>query len=392
MQRGKCMQPMDLRSEIAALRHTLYMNWGGSGPSPRRALEAANETMLSLNDRYGPMSMPALEESFRILRRCRERLATLLGAETEEIALMESTSDGINRIAWGIPWQEGDEIVITDSEHISGIAPWEYLAERLGVRVVRAPVAESEADIEPIVDALTERTRLLFVSHVSYKSGAVLPLAELTEIAHQRGIFVGVDGAQSVGQLPIDLAELGVDFYALPGQKWLLGPDGTGALFVRREAQQRLLPSVIGWASLANEGVPLNFHPDARRYEVAGRFVPAFAAFDAAVECIAEIGVKAIRDRILQLVDRFTGRLSALPGVEWFGPRAGGEPTGLVACTLANHDPAKVVPRLWKEHRIVCRWIDQPRLLRFSIHAFNTEDEVDEVVDVLERLLEGAED
>src|SRR5690606_7557799 len=122
---------------------------------------------------------------------------------------------------------------------------------------------------------LTPRTRLIFVSHVSYKSGALLPLDEWVALAKQRGILIGADGAQAVGQLPVDLRTLGVDFYALPGQKWLLGPDGTGALYVRKEVQEMLEPSLVGWATLSPESwsgeTPLRFHADARRYEVAGR-------------------------------------------------------------------------------------------------------------------------
>lgn len=378
-----------LRNEMAALRHVLYFNWGGSGPSPARVVETAHQTFVALNDQYGPMAMPALEEAARLLQTCRTECAELLACDVDEIALMESTSDGINRIAWGLSWQAGDEVIISDVEHISGIAPWLQLANRFGIRVIRASLSSDNGNAAPILERVTERTRLVFVSHVSYKTGTVLPLKEISKEAEKRGFLVGVDGAQAVGQFPVSPRDLGVHFYALPGQKWLLGPDGTGALFVRKDAQEQLAPSTIGWASLQSERTDEDlcaFHPNARRFEVAGRFVPAFAAFAKAIGLIRQVGVETIQERIRALGQRLANGLRSLPNVELFqwNPEAA---TGLIAIQIQGMDAASVVRRLWKEHQVVCRWIDEPRLLRFSVHAFNSEAEIDLAVDALRDVL-----
>lgn len=379
-----------LREEIAALRNVLYFNWGGSGPSPERVVEKANQTFRDLNDRHGPMSSPALEEAARLLQACRIELAQLLGCDTEEIALMESTSDGINRIASGLAWEPGDEVILSDEEHISGIAPWLQLASRLGIRVIRAPVSAAEGDPASILEQVTPRTRLVFLSHVSYKTGTLLPLRDIAKEAERRGFLVGVDGAQAVGQFPVSLPDLGVHFYALPGQKWLLGPDGTGALFVRNDVRDQLMPSAIGWASLQSERTDndqCEFHPSARRFEIAGRFVPAFAAFTEAIRLIRQIGIESLQARIRDLTKRFAGGLETVPNARLFRYNPKEHLTGLIAMKVEGADISDIVRRLWNEHKVVCRWIDEPRLVRFSIHAFNTESEIDQAVDALRHVL-----
>lgn len=380
----------EVRAEMAALDQVLYFNWGGSGPSPARVVETAHRTFVVLNDRYGPMAAPALEESARLLQHCRAELARLLSCGSNEIALTESTSDGINRIAWGLPWQAGDEVIISDVEHISGIAPWLHLAKRFGIRVVRAPVAVAPDDPTPILERVTHRTRLVFVSHVSYKTGAVLPLEEIAKEAERLGFLVAVDGAQAVGQFAVAPRELGVHFYALPGQKWLLGPDGTGALFVREDALELLSPSVVGWASLRSDRPADDqcvFHADARRYEVAGRFVPAFAALAEAIGLIRQIGLDVIQRRIRELATRLVSGLRSLSRIRLVQDASELPATGLIAVEVHGVDPSVVVKRLWEEHRVVCRWIDEPRLLRFSVHAFNDEREVDHVVEAVREVL-----
>lgn len=380
----------EVRAEIAALNHVLYFNWGGSGPSPARVLETAHRAFAALNDSYGPMAIPALEEAARLLQQCRAELARLLSCSINEVALMESTSDGINRIAWGLPWRAGDEVIISDVEHISGIAPWLHLAKRFGIRVVRASIAADYGDPTPILSRVTDRTRLVFVSHVSYKTGAVLPLEDIAKEAERRGFLVGVDGAQAIGQFAVAPRELGVHFYALPGQKWLLGPDGTGALFVREDVLDTLMPSTVGWASLRSERTDddrCDFHSNARRYEVAGRFVPAFAALAEAIGLIRQIGLDVIQQRIRELAARMVDGLRALPQIRLVSEMSEPPATGLIAMEIYGIDPSDVVKRLWEEHRVVCRWIDEPRLLRFSVHAFNDEREIDQVVEAVRAVL-----
>lgn len=384
------MEPIKaVREEIAALRNVTYLNWGGSGPSPRRVTESECAAIHELNDEHGPMSFTALKASFSMLERARASLARFLGCKSSEIALVNSTSEAINKIAWGFEWQPGDEVLISDLEHVSGIAPWMYLEKVKGIRLVRARSREGRLDVDQLLDKVTPRTRLVMISHVSYISGATLPIAELAVEAEARGFLLGVDGAQSVGAIPVDPHALGVHFYALPGQKWLLGPDGTGALYVREDMLERMQPSYIGWASLPHERVEtegLRFHASARKYEVGGVRVPSFAALAEAVDTLHDIGIDRIAERIAELRAYLLQRLEA-SGVTVWGRDEEKDRSGLVSVRLDGVDPKDAVKALWEEHRVVVRWIDTPRVLRFAVHAFNSEEDIDRAVDALRRVL-----
>ncbi|NLN27893.1 MAG: aminotransferase class V-fold PLP-dependent enzyme [Firmicutes bacterium] len=379
-----------LRDEMAALKNVTYLNWGGSGPSPRRVVEAEIRAIHALNDEHGPMSATALAHAAGLLAGARRALAALLGCSHEEIALVESTSAAINRIACGIDWREGDEVIISDVEHISGVAPWLHLERLKGIRMVEVATEGGRLDVQRVLDHVTPKTRLVLLSHVSYVSGAVLPVAEMAREAEARGFLLAVDGAQSAGAMPVNLHELGVHAYALPGQKWLLGPDGTGALYVRRDVQDLLVPSYVGWASLrmeALQGGRIQFHGDARRYEVAGHRVPAFAALAEAAEALTDIGMERVAARIAELTDHLIGRLQDVPGVRPWGKDPAVDRSGLVSVELAGVDPEPVVRALWERHRVVVRSIPKPRLLRFSVHAFNTEEDIDRAVGALADVL-----
>src|SRR5690606_35345575 len=136
--------------------------------------------------------------------------------------------------AAGIDWRAGDEVIISDLEHVSGVAPWQRLATARGVKIINLKSLGGYVSPRQIEEAITDSTRLVCLSHVSYATGAELPVREACAAASRRGVMVVVDGAQSAGHILVDVRSIGCDFYALPGQKWLLGPEGTGALYVRK--------------------------------------------------------------------------------------------------------------------------------------------------------------
>ena len=203
---------------------TAYLNTGTSGPLPRGAAEAIEHAMWREVD-LGRASPSGLPDYAPMVQDTRQRLATLIGADVAEVALTDSTTHGINAIVWGLPWQSEDEVLTSTVEHPGIVAPLHHLARRTGVSL-RTVVPDA------IACSVTDHTRLVAVSHVSFSTGARLPIEEIAYAAHQQGALLLVDGAQAVGAVPVDVHALDVDAYAFPGQKWLCGPEGIGALYV----------------------------------------------------------------------------------------------------------------------------------------------------------------
>ena len=236
-----------IRQEMPATTSHLYLNTGTFGPLPNCVTQAMQER-LQADLRNGRLGAEVFTAIIAIYDNARKSAARLLNADVQEIALTDSTGSGMNIISYGFNWQEGDEVITTNHEHISALAPLYQIRDRYGV-VIRiadlGPYADRPAH-EAISELVTPRTRLIVLSHVTWTTGAALDIAAVGRLGHQRGIPVLIDGAQSAGAIPIDVKALDIDFYAIPMQKWLCGPDGTGALYVRQEALQYVAPTYVG--------------------------------------------------------------------------------------------------------------------------------------------------
>lgn len=416
-----------LRREIPLLERWIYMNTGTSGPFPVAVTEAQIDWIRRL-ERDGGGSPAVWQAMNSLLERTREAWARMLGAPAVgDIALTHNTSEGLALVAAALDWQLGDEVIVSDLEHISGLLPWAHLQRRHGVVVRFLETREGNLTVADVQAAITPRTRLICFSHVSYSTGAILPVQELCRLARERGILTLIDGAQAVGQFPVNVAELGCDFYAAPGQKWLLGPEGTGALYVKAEHLPRLTPPLVGWASAARMFVSFSgeeeewLHPDARRFEVATPPLVAVAGIEAALKFMENLGMEAVWNRVSGLARECRRRLAELPGVRVWGIDEPDQFSGLVTFSLEQEGapaqlvspgedgttsgsgeegeardeaggpltPEAVVERLFREHGIVCRSIPHPRGVRLSLHAFNTEEEIQQVCGALGLLLDS---
>ena len=238
-----------VRAELPVLERYAYLNAGTNGPLPRRAAEAM-QRVLESDLTEGRSSKPYFEGLLAQREELRAALARVLRAPVEGVALATSTTEGCNVVITGLGIGPGDEVVTTDSEHpglFGGL-----LTSGAEVRAVELRARPAAGALEALDAAITPRTRLIAVSHVSWLTGAVFPVRELAG----RGIPVLVDGAQAAGTIPVDVAELGCDFYTVSAQKWLLGPDVTGALYVHPDWREKLrmtIPSYASWDWEAEE-------------------------------------------------------------------------------------------------------------------------------------------
>jgi L-cysteine/cystine lyase len=361
----------------------VYLNTGSSGPPPYAVIEAmrAADDLCSGPAYLEGTGLFALQTA--IAARAREGAARLVKTDPDNVALTQNTTHGMNLGVASIGWREGDEVVSATTEHPGCLAPLHNLQRRFGVRVTLIPPPVTAERVEA---AVSPRTRLVALSHVDWTSGEVLPLEEICILARERDVLTLVDGAQSVGAIPVDAPATGADMYAFTGHKWVLGPEGMGAFYVRPGCD---VPSTnVGFISLPDPsafdaGGGYELRADARRFE-ASTMSPALAAgFAAAAEAAherGEAGFEGIRRRADLLMDL----LSEMPRLSLRSPRPA--QSGLVSFEVEGVAAKEVAERLL-EKRFVLRYLPEPNsYVRASTHLFNTEEEIEGLAKAVARL------
>ncbi|HEX6816837.1 MAG TPA: aminotransferase class V-fold PLP-dependent enzyme [Ktedonobacterales bacterium] len=378
-----------IREEMPAVRACAYLNAGTNGPLPQRAHEALlTETRRELEEgRITPERYPRISA---IKQETRAHIAALLGCDPSEVALTHNTTEGMNIALMGLDWRPGDEAITSWLEHPGGLYPLYLLRQRFGVKIRMTGIGSESGDpVAELRQALTPRTRAVVLSHVSWSTGRVLPLRELAEVTHAAGALLLCDAAQSCGMVPSRMAELGVDAYACSGQKWLCGPDGTGALFVRRDRLGDIAQTFTGYASFAardNEGyfVPTK---GAVRFEAATLYPPSVAALNAGLEWIErEVGWAWAYARIAALGRACYDTLAALPGVTMHTPRD--EMAGLVHFAVEGIEPQELTKQLC-ERGVIIRHLADPAVNRVSTGFYNAEEDIARLAEGIREVRQG---
>jgi L-cysteine/cystine lyase len=373
-----------IRQEMPATRANIYLNTGTFGPLPTPVIEAMQQQMQKELEE-GRLGAEAFETISATYRSARQAVARLLHVHEDEIALTDNTGEGLNIICYGLNWQLGDEIITTNHEHFSLLAPLYQLRARYGVTIKVAdlgPNAERSL-LEAVAEQVTERTRLIAVSHVAWSTGTCLNISEVGALGRERGIPVLIDGAQSAGAIPLSLHALDVDFYAIPGQKWLCGPDGTGALYARREAVNYVTSTYVGyWSADDMHGVEWKLQQNARRFEVGGRQTAAVSGQAAALNWLEEVvGHEWLFAHIAELNTYAYHALQTVPGLQMLTPSPAA--SGLLTFVLEKQDPDEVVKYLREQYQISIRTIPDMNSMRISTGFYNTEAEIDTLVGAL---------
>ena len=384
------MRQGKLRDLMPALAHKTYFNYGGQGPLPEPSLEAIIASWRTIQA-LGPFTSavwPFVEAQVAAVRR---RLAAACGVGPHRIALTENVTSGCVLPLWGLQWQAGDELLISDCEHPGVVAACQELARREGLSLAVLPVmalscqraaAELEgAILDALEQALTARTRMVVLSHLLWNTGAVMPIAQVAERlqGHGRQPWLLVDAAQSMGSMPVAEAAAAADIYAFTGHKWLCGPEGLGGVALSERLLEQAQPTLIGWRSLRHEGsAGSSWHGDARRFEVATSCVPLLAGLASSMDLLddagsAELRLAQIRERSGQV---WQG-LQQICGCETLLQEP--PPAGLVSFTLTGSgvpSPEALVAQLG-EQAIWLRSLDDPHCLRACTHITTTAAEVD---------------
>jgi L-cysteine/cystine lyase len=357
------MDPARLRAEFPVLQKVAYLNAGTCGPLPAAAARAIGAALVPAVSQG--RSQAYFEAMLDTRERLREAYAQLLGAATDDVALTTCTSEGIVRVLTSLDLQPGDEVVTSDEEHPGLQGPLAAARDQREISIRVAPFAQ-------IAEAVGPQTKLVACSHVSWVNGSVVRgLSDLGDVP------VLLDGAQGVGAVPLDMAELGCAFYAGSGQKWLCGPVGTGMLWIAPEWTERVAAPGPTYMNLEDASVGLDAVPKstAARHDTFAQSLEILAGAGAALELLGSFGWDAVHERAATLAETFAGRLAERGHT--VAPRGR---TTLVS--WQDPDPAATRDRL-AEAGIVIRDLPGTGLLRASIGAWNDESDLDRLLAAL---------
>jgi selenocysteine lyase/cysteine desulfurase len=366
------------RAEFPVAERWAYLDHAAVAPLPRCAGDVLR-AWVDDQERNGVVHWPDWEKKLKLAR---ANLARLIGASAEEIAFVNSTTQGIGLVAEGFPWREGDSVVTAAEEYPSNVYPWMNLRDR-GVRLRLVPSPDGRVWVDDLIAAVDASTRLLTISHVEFASGFRNDLDALGEFCRSRGIAFFVDAIQGLGPHLIDVGRTPIDFLAADGHKWLLGPEGAGFLYVRRDWIDRLRPLGVGWHSVVSSynAAELDFtlKPSAERWEGGSFNMPGLQAFGASVALLLTIGPKHVSERILDRAEAVRA-IARSAGWSVYGSNRPDDLSGIVALEKEGVDPNAVVRHL--RGRGVAAACRRGRL-RFSPHVYNNEDDLARLRDSL---------
>ena len=377
----------DLREAIPAVRHYHCLNSGGVAPTPQATLDLQQ----SWYDREAVMTTtnPDLREIYHAeLAALRGEIASLLNAHPDEIALIRAVSEAVSFVAAALDLQRGDRVILTAAEHPSGYLAWLTLRDRLGLDLVAIEAdGDDEAFVRDVEAAMTPNTRAFCLSHVTTERGIVLPVDRVSALARERGVVTVVDAAQSFGARPTDMQQLGCDVYTFPAFKWSMGPYGVGAMYVRRDAQERLHPWGSGAGAVSQSSFPpgeAHLHENAQRYEFGARPYALYAAWRASIKLLNDLGLEAVQQRGAELAAEARDVFSDLPGASIRTPEQGDARSGIFTVGLEGADGRALAEHCLHAHRILCRAADGYSAVRLSFHAFNDASDIQAAVQAFE--------
>jgi len=372
-----------VRAALPALEAGIYLNTGSVGPLPAETAAAMGE-LSAYELTTGRAHPDYFLETLQRMAEARAAVAAVLVADPADIALTHSTTDGMSIGAWALDWKPGDRAVTTTLEHPGGTGALVNLRDRLGIELdfVDVATADDPAAVLAAFDAAIDaRTRLVAVSHVLWATGAVMPIAGIAEIAHARGAILVVDGAQSVGAIPVALAATGADVYAMSAQKWLLGPEGMGAVAVAPGVRDRLAPAFGGhftFETIDQRGVAVRW-PDARRFESSNFHRPSIVGMARSIGWLSMfVGLDWIYERGAAMARLAADRLAAIDGVELLTPRD--RMATLVTFRIASWTAEAALDELGARVFAIARTVPLVDAIRISVGFFNSEAELDRLV------------
>jgi selenocysteine lyase/cysteine desulfurase len=369
-----------LRQQFPVTRRWAFFDHAAVAPLSAPAQRAVVEWAADMADN-GDVHEPLWTRRTAEVRHLAGRL---INADPLDVAFVKNTSEGIGLVAEGFPWRPGDNVVTAAEEYPSNLYPWMNLAGR-GVELRTVPSRGSRILLDDIRAAIDGRTRLVSLSFVEFASGFRNDLDAVGALCRERGLFFFVDAIQGLGVLPLDVQRTPIDALAADGHKWLVGPEGAGVVYVRREWVERLHPVGVGWNSVVGardfSRIDFRLKPHAGRWESGTLNVGGVHALGASLELLLGLGIPAVAERVLALTEHLCERARSA-GLGVFSSRRPEEASGIVSLEVPGGDARALVRR--------CRGVGivinlRAGRLRVSPHCYNTHEEIDRLVGVLTR-------
>jgi selenocysteine lyase/cysteine desulfurase len=374
-----------VRAQFPLNKNSIYLNNGTMGPSPYSVIEAVHKGMMEgdVNGAYGGWE------------NTQATLAKFVGVNENEIALTRNVTDGINIVCWGLPLKRGDEVIMSTHEHVGNAFPW-LTRQRLDGIVIKAvnPGQTTEQTLANVKAAYTKKTKAIAFPHIPCTQGQIFPAKEICQWAKSMGLFAFIDGAHGPGMMPIDLHDMGCDAYASCSHKWMLGPKGTGFLYVRKEFQNTLQAKFVGGGSdnakwnMATQPIQTGDYADsAHRYYGGSQSLGLYKGVEAAIQFIETIGMQSIYERIAYL-GKYTQEqlLSCGNKVELLTPTEASSRCAVNGFRIKGVEINDFY-KTCAENKIRIRVVHENGLnsLRVSTHIYNNTQEVDALIELVKK-------
>jgi selenocysteine lyase/cysteine desulfurase len=371
--------PFSTRRELGLAPGLIHLNTASAGPTPNRVLQRVVAAWHKIETDPVQMSYWVAPDSVvSDADRVREKAASLIGCTADEILLTQGTTEGITTVAHSIRLREGDRVLLTDQEHEGGETGWLHRQRLDGITVDRVSIPVGDYDTAAILRrfelGIRPRTRAISVSHVLSPTGLRMPVREIAEMARRRGVVCIVDGAQAVGEIAVDVKALGCDAYATSGHKWLMGPKGTGFVYISKDAGEAMTPPewLMGkrYGSNSNGLSPMTLA----------------IGLGEAIDRMKQIGMARVEQHNLALAKRIYAAFARMPGLKLVSPPPGPLATALVAARIPDAVDAKVLrERMHNRHGVIIKMAEKRWLngIRLSPHIINDEEQVNKALAAL---------
>ena len=368
-----------VRTQIMLRKDIIFLNNGGFGTTPRMVFDSLVHGFRLIAE--NPRNIHVLVEK---MDEVRKKAADFVGASEDEIALTRSTTEGMSIAAAGLPLKQGDEVLISDHEHSGGTQPWLLRAARDGIEVhevkIPSPPESPEQILNLFNDAISKKTRVISLSHVTHAHGIVMPVKRLCQLAKEKDVLTVLDGAHTTGMFPINLHDIDPDFYGTSPHKWLDAPAGNGIFYVRKDKIDMLWPlhGARGWDAKT-----------ARRFEaVSSRAWPATCALAKAIEFQLAIGRDKIEKRGRKLATYFKERVREIPGVQLITSMDPRLSCSISSFSIKQLKSIDIYNYLMEKYKIIAAAKIKLNPIRVSTHFYNTKEEVDACLKAFKEIAE----